>query len=168
MEIDLKLCNFAAEKASLLGACPQQGVGIKVKNKPWHSLNYTPVKALKFFSHTSRGVCSWWVNSLILFLGKYRIVLDVRYLFLGIIWVSSSVSSWVSWVPSWVPLHHFSLPHLYLTLYLTLPILNLTLLHLNLTLLYLNLTFPILTSHCLILNLTLNLIFSILLFFFDH
>ena len=42
MEIDLKLCNFAAEKASLLGACPQQGVGMKVKNKPWHSLNYTP------------------------------------------------------------------------------------------------------------------------------
>ena len=43
MEIDLKLCNFAAEKASLLGACPQQGVGMKVKNKPWHSLNYTPI-----------------------------------------------------------------------------------------------------------------------------
>ena len=42
MEIDLKLCNFAAEKVSLLGACPQQGVGMKVKNKPWHSLNYTP------------------------------------------------------------------------------------------------------------------------------
>jgi hypothetical protein len=34
LEIDLKLCNFAAEKASLLGACPQQGVGMKVKNKP--------------------------------------------------------------------------------------------------------------------------------------
>ena len=101
-------------------------------------------------------------------LGRYGIVLDVRYLFLGIIWVSSSVSSRVSWVPSWVPLHHFSLPQLYLTLNLTLPILNLTLLHLNLTLLYLNLTFPILTSHCLILNLTLNLTFSILLFFFDH
>ena len=36
------------------------------------------------------------------------------------IWVSPSVSSWVSWVPlwvpPWVPLHHFSLPHLYLTL----------------------------------------------------
>ena len=44
MEIDLKLCNFAAEKASLLGACPQQGVGMKVKNKPWHSLIYTPAK----------------------------------------------------------------------------------------------------------------------------
>ena len=45
MEIDLKLCNFAAEKASLLGACPQQGVGMKVKNKPWHSLNYTPAES---------------------------------------------------------------------------------------------------------------------------
>ena len=47
MEIDLKLCNFAAEKASLLGACPQQGVGMKVKNKPWHSLNYTPLTLLQ-------------------------------------------------------------------------------------------------------------------------
>ena len=28
------MSNFAAEKASLLGACPQQGVGMKVKNKP--------------------------------------------------------------------------------------------------------------------------------------
>ena len=46
MEIDLKLCNFAAEKASLLGACPQQGVGMKVKNKPWPSLNYTPVDSV--------------------------------------------------------------------------------------------------------------------------
>ena len=45
MEIDLKLCNFAAEKASLLGACPQQGVGMKVKNKPWHSLIYTPAES---------------------------------------------------------------------------------------------------------------------------
>ena len=26
--------SFAAGKASLLGACPQQGVGMKVKNKP--------------------------------------------------------------------------------------------------------------------------------------
>ena len=31
---EVKLCNFAAEKASLLGACPQQGMGMKVKNKP--------------------------------------------------------------------------------------------------------------------------------------
>ena len=46
MEIDLKLCNFAAEKASLLGACPQQGVGMKVKNKPWHSLIYTPLASV--------------------------------------------------------------------------------------------------------------------------
>ena len=44
-------------------------------------------------------------------LGRYWIVLDGSNLFLSIIWVSPSVSSWVSWVPSWVPLHYFSLPH---------------------------------------------------------
>ena len=86
------------------------------------------VKALKFFSHTPWGVCSRWVSSPNFVLGRYWIVLDGSNSFLGIIWVSSSVSSWVSWVswvPLWVPLHLFSLPHLYLTLshlYLTLQV----------------------------------------------
>ena len=48
-------------------------------------------------------------------LGRYWIVPEGTNLFLSIIWVSPSVSAWVSWVPlwvpSWVPLHNFSLPH---------------------------------------------------------
>ena len=97
---------------------------------------------------TPVGVCSWWVNSLICFRGIQNFV-GAIVLSLGIIWVSPSVSSWVSWVP--LECHYIIYLYLTLTsLYLTLTSLYsiLTSLYLILTSLYLTLTslYLILTS----------------------